>query len=301
MIPYIKVPDLDFGKIPILKSIPVLSQITIHPFGVLVAVGVLIGTRLALARAKKLGYQTTALNSFITWMLVSGFVISHVFDEVFYHWQEIVRNPLELLDFRKGLSSFGGFAGAAVGIVLWKYFEIHERRFRRRAVPHPVLPFSDVIISVFPVAWIFGRAGCSVVHDHPGARTAADELLAVAYPLREGDGAPPTTFGFIEFYHGHAHRYDLGFLELLFTLIVAGAFALTWRRKLPVGTYLVVAPIAYAPVRFAMDFLRVPESEGGDTRYAGLTPAQFAAMALFAFGLFMIPMVRKTMRETSTA
>jgi phosphatidylglycerol:prolipoprotein diacylglycerol transferase len=42
-----------------------------------------------------------------------------------------------------------------------------------------------------------------------------------------------------------------------------------------------------------MDFLRVPEREGGDTRYAGLTPAQWSCMVLFVFGLAMIPYVRR--------
>jgi len=37
-----------------------------------------------------------------------------------------------------------------------------------------------------------------------------------------------------------------------------------------------------------MDFLRLPENEGGDTRYAGLTPAQYGCIALWIFGFAMI-------------
>jgi phosphatidylglycerol:prolipoprotein diacylglycerol transferase len=140
---------------------------------------------------------------------------------------------------------------------------------------------------------MFGRAGCSTVHDHPGARTTADTLLAVAYPSSQRDWASVTHVGFIEFVHGHDPRFDLGFLELLFTIALAACFALTWRRRLPVGTYVIASALAYSPVRFAMDFLRIPESEGGDTRYAGLTPAQFGCIALFLYGLVMIGYVRK--------
>jgi phosphatidylglycerol:prolipoprotein diacylglycerol transferase len=280
MIPYIHVPDLHIGPLPL------------HPFGILVATGVLVGSSLATRRARALGFDLVKLNSFVTWMLVSGFVLSHVLDDLFYHWDEVVKRPWALAMPWEGLSSFGGFVGALVGIVLWKYLIIEERRVRLRERPHPILPFADLILSVFPIGWMFGRAGCSTVHDHPGARTTADTLLAVAYPLRMGEGTV-TKLGFIEFIHGHDPRFDLGLLELMFTVIVAACFALTWRRRLAVGTYVVASSLAYAPVRFAMDFLRVPQSEGGDTRYSSLTPAQWSCMALFAYGLFMVGYMRR--------
>ncbi len=280
MIPYIHVPDLHIGPVPL------------HPFGILVATGVLVGTTVTTRRARSLGYDLIKLNSFVTWMLVAGFVLSHVLDSLFYHWEDVVKRPWSLLMPWEGLSSFGGFVGALIGIVLWRYLVIDENRLRVRARPQPILPFADLVLSVFPLGWVFGRSGCATVHDHPGARTTADTLLAVAYPLRPGDGVV-TKVGFIEFIHGHDPRFDLGFLELLFTIVLAACFALTWRRRLPIGTYVIVAAVAYAPVRFAMDFLRIPQNEGGDTRYAGLTPAQFGCIGLFVYGLAMIGYVRR--------
>ncbi|MDP9035408.1 MAG: prolipoprotein diacylglyceryl transferase [Myxococcota bacterium] len=280
MIPYIHIPDMHVGPLPL------------HPFGVLVATGVLIGTSLTTRRARSLGYDLVELNSFVTWMLVSGFVLSHVLDQLFYHWDDVLRRPWSLLMPWEGLSSFGGFIGGLVGILLWKYFVIQEGRLRKRSRPHPIFPYADLVLSVFPVAWIFGRSGCASVHDHPGARAGADTLLAVAYPLRPGEGLV-TKIGFIELIQGHDPRFDLGFLELLFTIVLAACFVLTWKRRLATGTYVIVAALAYAPVRFAMDFLRIPEGEGGDTRYAGLTPAQWSCLGLFLFGLATIGYVRK--------
>jgi phosphatidylglycerol:prolipoprotein diacylglycerol transferase len=284
MIPYIHVPDLHVGPLPL------------HPFGVLVATGVLVGTSITARRAERLGYDVVQLNSFVTWMLVAAFLLSHVLDSIFYHWDEVVHAPWSLLMPWTGLSSFGGFIGAFVGIVLWKYFVLDGARPRVRSKPAPILPFADLVLSVFPIGWAFGRAGCSTVHDHPGARTAANTLLAVAYPLRPGEGTV-TKFGFIEFIQGHDPRFDLGFLELLFTIVIAVCFALTWRRKLAVGTYVIVSALAYAPVRFAMDFLRIPESQGGDPRDGGLTPAQWGCIALFVYGLAMIFYVRNISRR----
>jgi phosphatidylglycerol:prolipoprotein diacylglycerol transferase len=37
-----------------------------------------------------------------------------------------------------------------------------------------------------------------------------------------------------------------------------------------------------------MDFLRIRGGEGADPRYAGLTPAQWACVALFLFGLYLL-------------
>ena len=192
----------------------------------------------------------------------------------------------------EGLSSFGGFVGAVVGIVLWKYFVIDDGRPRDGARAAPILPFADLVLSVFPIGWAFGRAGCSTVHDHPGARATADTLLAVAYPRHAGDGTV-TRFGFIELIQGHDPRFDLGFLEFLFTVILAVCFALTWRRRLAIGTYVIASGLAYAPVRFAMDFLRIPQNDGGDTRYGDLTPAQWACIALFVYAVVMIFYVRR--------
>lgn len=279
MVPYIHVPDFHLGPLPI------------HPFGLLVATGVLVGTSVTTRRAQRLGYDLNQLNSFVTWMLVSAFLLSHVLDELFYHWDDVVARPWSLLLPWTGLSSFGGFIGALVGILLWKYFVIENGGPRFRPRPMPILPFADLVLSVLPLGWMFGRAGCSTVHDHLGARASAHTLLAVAHPLGSTDG-PVTRLWFIEFIHGHDPRFDLGFLELLFTIFLVICFALTWRRRVPIGSYIVVTALAYSPVRFAMDFLRLPESEGGDTRYAGLTPAQYGCIALFLFGLAMIAYLR---------
>lgn len=293
MLPYIHVKDLPIGPL------------TLHPFGVLVALGVVLGTWLATWRARQRGIDLVRLNSFVTWMLVAGFIGGHVLDSIFYHPKEVMREPLSLIMIWTGLSSFGGFVGGAIGIALWKYFEVApapapssasaegegeappkgRRGFlgiRKRLVPETAMPFMDLILSVFPAAWIFGRSGCSVVHDHPGAIAAKGAFMSVAYP---GAGDRPQWEHFVDFYRGSVHRYDLGLMELSFTIVLSAFLALTWRKKLPTGSYIVAVCLSYAPVRFAMDRLRITDGEAADPRYAGFTPAQWACIALFAAGV----------------
>lgn len=336
----------------------------LQPFGLLVALGVIIGTMLAVRRARKLGFDVDALNSFITWMLVMGFVCGHVLDSAFYHPSEVAAKPWKLLMLWEGLSSFGGFTGAAIGIVMWRYLTLKTiytipqgigrfvsaaaaatvvwliiqnapqfatlsdtmhlvipgvaavfgwtsvgpegipiYKFVRRKEAAAIFAYADLILSVFPVAWVFGRSGCSSVHDHPGALATKDALFAVAYPSGFAPGAGPdavakafalnhadkiTNYGFIELLHGDQPRYDLGLLELMFTIVLASLIALTWRKKVPTGTYIAVTSLAYAPVRFAMDFLRITDGDVADPRYAHLTPAQWECTALFVWGLYVV-------------
>lgn len=283
MIPYIHVPDLKLGPL------------TLHPFGLLVATGVIIGTWLATKRAKQRGLDLEKLNSFITWMLVAGFLGGHMLDQIFYHPAEVVKRPWSIFLLWEGLSSFGGFVGGLIGVVLWKFFEAEPlvrtpfftlSKFKRRAVPMPIIPFCDLILSVFPVAWIFGRSGCAVVHDHQGMKAPVGHMLAVAF------GTPDPTrtmhLGPIELRYGNSPHFDLGLLEMMFTVVLAGLLALTWRKKLTTGSYIAVVALAYAPVRFAMDFLRVRDTESSDPRYGQFTPAQWACIALLGLGFFMV-------------
>ncbi len=283
MIPYIEVYVLKIGSL------------TFSPFGLLVAIAVFGGIELARRRARKRGADVAELMTFVWWMLTFGFVTAHVFDEICYHPMEIVRRPWSLLLVWQGISSFGGFLGAALGATAWKYFELvpakigpfEAYRVARRASPRPILPIGDIIAAVFPVAWISGRLGCAIVHDHPGARASATSPFAVAF----GPG-PSTSYGFFELHHGWRPQYDLGLLELVFTIFVSALFVATWNKKLPVGSYAAASLLLYAPVRFALDFLRAEDAEGGDPRYLALTPGQWAAVAMLAGGVWLVAYIR---------
>jgi phosphatidylglycerol:prolipoprotein diacylglycerol transferase len=283
MIPYIHVPDLKLGPL------------TLHPFGLLVATGVIIGTWLATRRAKQRGLDLDKLNSFITWMLVAGFLGGHMLDQIFYHPQEVLKRPWSIFLLWEGLSSFGGFVGGLIGVILWKFYEAVPvwrtpfftiSKFRRRERTMPIMPFCDLILSVFPVAWVFGRSGCSVVHDHQGMKAPVGHFLAVAFG--PADPARTVHLGPIELRYGNTPHFDLGLLEMMFTVVLATLLAMTWKRKLTTGSYIAAVSLAYAPVRFAMDFIRVRDMENADPRYGSFTPAQWACIALFVFGLLMV-------------
>ena len=274
LIPYLPSPQIPLS---FLRYIPLLNEWidpgnppSIKPFGMLVALGVFIGVTTAIRRGKERGYEPNAMLEYLFWTVGTAFVVSHILDAVFYHPRMVLGDPLYLLRIWDGLSSYGGMIGMALGSLGYKW--------RRRA---KILGFADVTCSVTPLAWVFGRAGCSVVHDHPGIHSNA--WFAVQYPAYGG---------------GIAGRLDLGLIEMVLTIPLAIAFAILWRRqpRRPDGYYMSLLGICYAPVRFLLDFLRVSPQElalSGDERYWSLTPAQWASFVLFALGVTLLMWIRR--------
>jgi phosphatidylglycerol:prolipoprotein diacylglycerol transferase len=241
----------------VLPYIDLPLKIWIFPiFGLFVATAVIVGITLARRRVDKHHLDRDRVESYINWMLIGGGAGAHIFDSLFYHPDELLHRPWSLFMFWEGLSSFGGFAGAAIGALLWKKY---------RNAGGPILPYMDHIASVFPISWILGRMGCTVVHDHKGKAAAVPNLLTVAFP----DGP----------------HYDLGLLEMLYAVVISVVVASLWGKERKVGTYLGIMCILYAPMRFALDFLRVSDGPTGDRRYLALTPAQWACIALLVFGI----------------
>lgn len=248
-------------------TIPSLFDL-IHPFGVLVATGILVGAWFLQRRAKQLGLDHDETSSMITWSLAIGFVFAHVFDVVAYDPEKLLTQPWVLVDPRHfTISSFGGFIGGLAGIIIWC------KRNKK-----PFLPFGDAMAFGLIVGWCFGRTGCFVAHDHPGMPTHF--FLAVNYPDPNNPGQ------FIP-------RLDLGLLEMLMSLPLVISFQIAFRKVRRVGSYLAAACIYYAPVRFVLDFLRETPAHGGDVRYFGLTPAQYGAILVFATGVVLALRVRK--------
>jgi len=232
--------------------IPGLPQsFAIQPFGLLVAIGVMLGIRVTERRAQRLGLRPEVITDFIGYVVIIGFIGSHVFDRVTYYPELVLKEPWDLLMPWRSLSSFGGFLFAVVGAFVWK-----ARRKLDVTIPLDQVAFG------MPVGWVFGRTGCFVVHDHPGKLT--DFFLAVN-PYQ---------------YHGLpvGPRHDLGFYEVLWSAAVIVIFFALDRKSRPFGFYTALIGLLYSPFRFGLDFLREV-----DATYFGLTPAQYACILSMAW------------------
>lgn len=272
LIPYIKIPEIPLGLPTPLDSI--------KPFGVLVATGVYLGTIVATRHAAQRRLDADKMSRFIFHVVGLGFVGAHWFDALFYT-PERLSDPFYLLKFWAGLSSYGGFTGAILGALLFRY------RFKE-----PVLPLVDTVCSAFPLAWVFGRSGCASVHDHPGSETSSWLGMQYFHPGvhdRSQWGLlfdPAQTVG----------RFDLGFIEMVLTIPLATAFAILWIKKpRAYGFYAGWQCVLYAPVRFVLDFFRIRDggAHEADPRHLGLTPAQWACFGLVALGFYILHLSKR--------
>jgi len=233
-----------------LRELPLGGALSVKPFGALVSAGVLLGAGYALRRARRVGIAEAEIAKAILWAVGIGFPLSHIVALAGSERLTALR-PLDWLLFWEGMSSFGGFFGALLGLAI---------AFRGRGswVPH-----AETCLQALVIGWIFGRLGCALAHDHVGR--PSDFLLAVSFP----GGA----------------RHDLGLYEFLYTLLVlAPAVWLVERRPRPAGTTIAVIALLYAPARFFADFLRATDLPGSDPRIAGLTLAQYGCVALLGIG-----------------
>lgn len=242
MIPYFDQPRLALGPL------------TIHAFGVLVATAVLVGYRVFRRQEDRRGLDRLTGNLLFSYIVMAGFVGAHLVDRLVYFPAETLDDPWSLVRFWDGLSSFGGFLGAVVGAWLFA--------LRRRPPGLDAWPYIDAVAYAFPFGWIFGRLGCFLAFDHPGA---------------------PTAFVLGQRYRDGVIRHNLGLEEALFTIALSGLFFLLGRRSRPAGFYVGLLAMAYAPFRFALDFWRLV-----DVRYGGFTPGQWGCLALFLVGAWIL-------------
>jgi len=251
MIPYFQSHLFDLPK-----KLPLVGGLPIHWFGILVALGVIIGDRVVVLQGRRRGIDDNDVKYLNARIVIGGFIMAHLVSVIFYFPERIREDWRVLVNPFAGLSSFGGFLGAFLAFM---YFT------KKAGVDR--LRYADSVALGLAIGWIFGRTGCFTAHDHPGRHVSASFFLSVDYP-----GGP---------------RVDLGLYELLFTIVLTGIL-FTYNRKLrPPGRIIALAALLYAPARFVLDFFRAVDVVTPDRRYLGLTPAQWACLATMALGVHL--------------
>ncbi|HEY5921001.1 MAG TPA: prolipoprotein diacylglyceryl transferase family protein [Kofleriaceae bacterium] len=270
--------------------------IPIQAFGVIVAIGVLIGAGVLRRYAEWHGIPDDHIRGITGWVTVTGFIGAHVFDVLFYQWDKLEQDPLLIVKLWEGISSYGGFIGGALG--WWLY--VWWKRL-------PVRVMADVTILGLLVAFSIGRIGCTVVSDHIGAAVDPSKwyaMLAMEYPRHLGGLAEHYT----EITTPTITAWNLGLLELLY-LIPVNIFILwyafrpakpdgedkdgkpKWISQHNAGMATALTGLLYAPVRFFMDYLRF--SPEHDPRYLGLTFAQWISIVAFGAAIALVLKIKK--------
>lgn len=241
LIPYIEHPSITvFGY-------------TIYAFGLMVGLAILVGLHLVSRQAPRYGMKVDDVSTLAFWTVLCGIIGSHWFSALAYFPEKVAANPWELLNFRGSMSSFGGIISGLIGAIV-------ILRLKKWSAQN-TLRFIDMVAWAFPFAWLFGRFGCTLAHDHIGIES--DLWFAVDFP----DGP----------------RLDLGLIEWVLTIPIAICFYLLRKPIRPAGFYIALFFVLYGPPRILLDSLRVE-----DMRYLGATPAQYIAAVSMLGGAYWL-------------
>jgi len=287
---------------PIVKF-PITDSFAIHGFGILVALGFMFGSRMAMRKAARDGLDPEVINRIVTWMVAGVFIGGHLGHLLMYYPEQLHNDPTSIFRVWEGLSSFGGFIGCTVlAIVFFRKEdqEVVQANRAAKAEGRPLQPrvnilgYADAMLFGFTLGWFLGRMGCFVAHDHPGIET--DFFLGVYGMCEAAGGRLPAPGAACDSLVGCVTKFqyllsepvdpgfgkachDLGLYEALWSLAMIPLFKLLDRKPRFPGFYTAVWLLSYGPIRVVLDAFRTV-----DTRYFGVTPAQIGCIVMIAGG-----------------
>jgi len=251
VIPYTTFPRLDLGIT------------TMDTFGVLAALGVVVGLLVTVRYASRVGRIPASTVGVVgAKVVLAGFVgarLSWVLTnlDLLSSWRDVVAVG------EGGLQFSGGFIGAVLTAVV----------ILRRLPRAQRWALADGLALGLVPGLALGRVGCLAVGEHIGPRSSFPLALryeggALREPTIDGIAIVPGTS-----FH-HTSLYELMFLSALCVVL----WVVTRRRRSG-GSLIGLVGVAYGTGRFLLDFLRV-----NDERLLGLTGAQYLMIAVAIVG-----------------
>jgi len=243
---------------PVLLSV---GPVELPVSALLILAGVAAAVAAARAGARRRGLPIRRAVDALFAMIAVGLCLGHVADVLLYRRDLLATGWRALGPASGGVCSPGAIAGAALAGWL-----------ALRRAPGGLAAHADNLIAALSLGWGIGRLGCFLDHDHLGRLTGSP--LGVALP----GGA----------------RHDLGLYEAALALAIFAT--LRWRLRLrparPAGQSAGLAALLFAAGRFAVELLRADDlaalGRRSDARFAGLTLAQYASIALAALGATLL-------------
>ncbi|MBS1902152.1 MAG: prolipoprotein diacylglyceryl transferase [Bacteroidetes bacterium] len=138
------------------RMYPILFRIfglPIYSFGLMMAIAFMVALSLFGAEVKRRGQNEKLVNGVSMLALILGVAGSKLFS-VFEDWDAFTRAPIKTLFSPSGLTFYGGFICATIGILI--YLRKHKVPFRL---------FADMIAPIVFLAYGIGRIGCQLAGD----------------------------------------------------------------------------------------------------------------------------------------
>ncbi len=254
-----------------------VGPITVRTFGLMVALGMLLGSWVFLRYARDHGMDPELLSRFAWRIIIFGLIGSRVLF-VLTHISQFTDDPLSAFAVWQGGLQFSGAFLVAVGMIRWflrKHPEIDGRTL------------ADAMALGLVPGLMVGRIGCISVGEHLGKTT--NSFLGWRYM---GGATREPIAGVL---NGTIHPviHNTAIYELI--LLAPLTLLMFWvaRRKPAPGWVVVTFLFWYGIERFLTDFLRAYD----ETKF-GLTGAQYICIGMVAAGIVMLVRIRRSERTS---
>lgn len=164
---------------PLLFEIPLFGGIRIYTYGVLVALGFVLGIWWTTREAKRAGIRSEFVLDLSFYIIIAALVGSRIL-YIIIDWHRYVEHPADVLKiWEGGLVFYGGFIGAVLTSVY--YIRKHNQRFLRVA---------DIFMPGLALGHAVGRMGCFAAGCCYGRPSEANAWWSVVFPSNAYSLAP---------------------------------------------------------------------------------------------------------------
>lgn len=260
-----------------------LGPLTLRTFGLMTAIGVVLGIWFAAAHGEKYGMTRDETYRLGTRMVLAGVVGARA-TWVATHWDQI-DDPIDVIAvWEGGLQFSGGFIAAiAVGLPTFLGWSRLQR-----------WQLLDGFAVAVLVGSAFGRIGCLSVGEHFGRES--DFLLATRYDGGELRESRLGLSGSAPFIEDGTSFLNPSLYEGVTLFVLFGVLWWVLAKEPTPSTVGGIFLLTYAVQRFTYDTMRV-----NDERVAGMTGAQWMCLALVPIGIYLLVKTRPALARALAA
>jgi len=237
-----------------------LGPLTVHWYGVMIALAFLAGLWTATRRARRENISSERIADIVIWLMVGGILGARIVYVATYWKDEFAGQPFSEIFMIQhgGLVYYGGLIGATIAGIICNHWK--------------KLPFwktADVLAPSIALGNIFGRIGCLLNGCCYGR--ACNLPWAIRFPSGHPTGGLPV------------HPTEI--YDALNNFILYLLLAWLFRRKKFDGEVFATYLIGYAITRTIMEYFRGDYPP--DQIHFGLTPGELISIPVFIIGLVL--------------